>query len=376
MKRVVIISRVLPQYRSEFFCRLRDSLAAHNVELVLVYGDGEASEKAKGDLVGLEWGHAIRNRKLSVGKLAAYWQPALGYLRQADLVIVEQANKLILNYLLQLAQGLGGPRIAFWGHGRNFQANSASSLAESLKKWFSRRVHWWFAYNHLSAQVVSENGFPIEKITVVQNAIDTKSLRSAVANIDSASKIIVREKYGIRGNTIGVYFGALYPAKRIPFLIEAAKLVHDRLPDFELIIVGDGVDRTLVESESRSYNWLNYLGPRFGTEKAEILAISDVFLLPGVVGLAILDAFAAGLPIVTIESAHHGPEIAYLEPFANGIVTLPDLASYVEGVVGLISVPDKLSAMSKAALSAGDRYTLENMVTNFSDGVRQALKAT
>ncbi|HRP46382.1 MAG TPA: glycosyltransferase family 4 protein [Trueperaceae bacterium] len=376
MKRVVIINRVLPQYRLEFFSRLRDSLAAHDVELVLVYGDGEASERAKGDLVDLEWGHAIRNRRLSAGKLVAYWQPALGYLHQADLVIVEQANKLILNYLLQIGQGFGGPRVAFWGHGRNFQAISASSPAEAFKKLLSRRVHWWFAYNDLSAQVVRENGFPAEKITVVQNAIDTKSLRSAVANVDSASKITIRDKYGVRGSTIGVYFGALYPAKRLPFLIEAAKLVRDRIPDFELLIVGDGVHRTLVENESRSHSWLKYLGPRFGTEKAEILAIGDVFLLPGLVGLAILDAFAAGLPIITTESASHGPEIAYLEPFANGIMTPPSLAGYVDAVAGLLTEPERLSAMSKSALSAGGHYTLENMVTNFSNGIQQALEAT
>ena len=47
------------------------------------------------------------------------------------------------------------------------------------------------------------------------------------------------------------------------------------------------------------------------------MAISDVFLLPGKVGLAILDAFA----VLTTRLDIHCPEIEYLEEDRNVLVT-------------------------------------------------------
>ncbi len=53
---------------------------------------------------------------------------------------------------------------------------------------------------------------------------------------------------------------------------------------------------------------------------------------PGAVGLAILDAFAAGLPMVTTHCRGHGPEIAYLRQNENGLMTEDTLDDFVGGV--------------------------------------------
>ena len=64
-------------------------------------------------------------------------------------------------------------------------------------------------------------------------------------------------------------------------------------------------------------NWVHWVGPKFGREKTDLMAISDVFLLPGRVGLAILDAFA----VLTTRLDIHCPEIEYLEEDRNVLVT-------------------------------------------------------
>ena len=46
----------------------------------------------------------------------------LARMTPVDLVIVEQANKLLLNLVLILGRSAGSRRVAFWGHGKDFQA--------------------------------------------------------------------------------------------------------------------------------------------------------------------------------------------------------------------------------------------------------------
>src|SRR6266536_4368128 len=49
--------------------------------------------------------------------------------------------------------------------------------AEAVKRVASRLPHWWFAYTEGSRARVEALGFSPERITVVQNAVDTAGLR-------------------------------------------------------------------------------------------------------------------------------------------------------------------------------------------------------
>src|SRR5206468_12634722 len=129
------------------------------------------------------WTVRIENRYLNTPFGRLVWQACLGHLQYSDLIVFEQTNSLLLNYLLLIRRGLRKHRLAFWGHGRNFQARSGLSSKEGLKKLFINQVDWWFAYTEASAKVVRESGFSPYRITVVQNAIDTNKLESALTGV-------------------------------------------------------------------------------------------------------------------------------------------------------------------------------------------------
>jgi len=114
-------------------------------------------------------------------------------------------------------------------------------------------------------------------------------------------------------------------------------------------------------------------GPKFGREKAELLAISDVFLLPGRVGLAVLDAFAAGLPMLTSRIPFHGPEIEYLEEGVNGLMTDPQPEAYAAVVSSVLSVDGDLNRLRTGAKASAEKYSIEKMVANFRTGIGLAL---
>ena len=374
MKRVVILYRFLPQYRVPFYEGLRAYLREAGIDLQLVHGDGDEADRAKGDLVELAWAIPVPNRIVRLPGARLYWQPVHQLVREADLVIVEQASRLLINYVLLAQQAFGWKRVAFWGHGKNFQAGRQHGIAEWVKKRVSTLPAWWFAYNQRSADIVTSLGYPKERITIVQNAIDTTRLRTAVASVTESERSQVARDLGLNGQMLGVYVGGLYPEKRLAFLIEAARLVRARLPEFELIIAGDGPDRVIAKEAAVSHEWVRYLGPVFGDAKARLLASSSVMLMPGLVGLAVLDAFAAGLPMATTDVPFHSPEIEYLHPGVTGVLTAHNPQAFAHAVTELLTNTDTRRNMREAALEASRHYTIENMVRNFGDGVLEALE--
>ena len=251
-KKVAIIYRSIPHYRRDFYYLLRDSLQLQNITLVLIYGQPGKNESQKKDTLDIDWARKIENKIMYIGKREIFWQPVLRHLEGVELIIVEQASKLLVNYLLLLHNALGIHKLAFWGHGKNFQQSSASRVGEWVKRILSKRVHWWFAYNEFSAQIVESMGFPKDRITCVQNAIDTKALREELRSLKPDDIQIARKQLRIKTNNIAIYSGGLYPEKRISFLLESLHYLRRRITDFEMIIIGDGVDAHLITEEVKT----------------------------------------------------------------------------------------------------------------------------
>ncbi|MEO1298493.1 MAG: glycosyltransferase family 4 protein [Cyanobacteria bacterium J06636_16] len=366
----------MPHYRKPFFEKLKTQLDNTDIELSLVYGDGGESDRQKQDLVNISWGTFIPNKIVRVLGKELYWQPVTNFINDADLVVVEQASKLLINYYIQLLQSVGLAKLAFWGHGRNFQADESHAIAESIKKSVSNYAHWWFVYNKLSQKVIEELGFDRSRITSFENSIDTRSLKASLSKISDEDKTAIRQKYELKGQNVCLFCGSLYEHKNLPFLFEAATLIKQQVEDFELLIVGSGTQRPYVEVMAAKYDWVRYLGPLFNQEKVEVFSISRLYLIPGLVGLGILDSFALGVPLVTVDIPNHSPEISYLSSGINGIMTRNDVSEYARAVILLLRDSDTYKQVRLSAQEAGENYSIENMVHNVYSGLLSALERT
>ena len=156
-------------------------------------------------------------------------------------------------------------------------------------------------------------------------------------------------------------------------LFEAAEIVAGKHPEFRLLIVGDGPLRHQAETYVQGREWCRYVGPKFGRQKALLLSISQLWINPGLVGLGILDAFCARLPLVTTDLPLHSPEIEYLENGRNGLIVPSSAASIADGVSCLLSDGRRLDSMRDQALKSAGRYNVETMVGNFASGIRACL---
>jgi glycosyltransferase involved in cell wall biosynthesis len=312
---------------------------------------------------------------IPIGGRELFWQPALPLLRGSDLVVVDVASKLLLNYVLILEQVLGRRRVAFMGHGFNARQQPGTLVGEWVKATISRRPHWWFAYNDLSADAVVQLGYPRERITSVQNAIDTKALVAARQAVTPGQLQDMRRRLGLGGENVGLFVGGMYADKLLPFLLAACERIRAAVPDFEMLFMGAGPDEGLVRSAAAAHPWIHYLPPRFDADKVPYCMPAKVLLLPGAVGLTVLDSFGMQIPLVTLADRYHGPEIAYLEPETNGVV-LPGTASpgdYAGEVARLLRDEDRLERLRKGCARASEVYTVEEMARRFAHGLSLAL---
>lgn len=372
-----MVFKYLLQHRIAFCERLRDELDARDVELRLIYGQPGSEDAPREDEADLAWGCRITNVVVPLGPRELFWQPALPLLRQADLVVVNDASKLLLNYVLFLQQLLGRKRVALLGHGFNARRRPGTRPGEWLKGMISRQAHWWFAYNEYSASAVARLGYPRERITNIQNAIDTRALVAARDAVTPSQLDELRKAIGVGGGKVGLFVGGMYEDKLLPFLLEACQGIRCAIPDFEMIFIGAGHDEHLVRAAAAELPWVHHLTPKFEAEKVPYCMLADVLLLPAAVGLTVLDSFALRLPLVTIADRYHGPEIEYLEHEVNGIVlpnsTGPD--AYAAEVVRLLRDDAGMARLGAGCERSSTVYTAEEMARRFAEGLVQALAA-
>jgi glycosyltransferase involved in cell wall biosynthesis len=373
-KRVLIIQSDIKQYRLSFHGKLYEALRDDGIELRVAYSDPVGRESSKGDSVELpsEYGVKVQGHYFCGDRLL--YQPLWGEVLAADMVIVPHANKHLFNFPLYIMSALRLKKVGFWGHGRNRQSGR-SGLPEWLRKRTLNRANWWFAYTAETVDYLVQHGVRPERVTNVENAIDTTTFEEQLASITNAELAQAREQLGIsRDAKVGLFCGGVTRDKKPEFLVEAALSIKQRLPQFELLAVGAGPEQAHFIGCARTHLWFHYLGPRFGREKALYFRLGDVFLMPGLVGLAILDAFAAGLPVFTTDIPIHSPEIEYLEENRNGVVTPHDVRTYCDTVVQLLADCSVLHKLKVGALASAREHSIDKMVANFHRGIMDCLQ--
>ncbi|MDH4280689.1 MAG: glycosyltransferase family 4 protein [Acidimicrobiia bacterium] len=369
--RVAILQRRLVQYRLALFDELRAECARRGIELHLVYGEASVTDSKRNDGGSLPWADEVKARWFNIRGADLLWQQYPSDLTDVDLVVMTQENKIVSNYrqLLRRAVGRGG-KTAYWGHGRNLQSTNPDGPSERWKRLLVNRIDWWFAYTQGTVDYLTGSGFPPERITRLDNAIDDVTFRADLDSVEPAALSRLRTEIDLAdGAPLALHCGSLYREKRLDDLIEIGDHIHRSIPGFRLVIVGDGPERPRLESLLASRPWARCVGTQTGLDKAAWFRLAVVQINPGLVGLHVLDSFVAGVPLVTTRDAPHGPEIEYLDDGVNGLFATPDPARFAAEVIDLVSDTERLRAMVDAGRKSAQHYTLANMVNNFADGI-------
>ncbi|MCM8795943.1 MAG: glycosyltransferase family 4 protein [Candidatus Omnitrophica bacterium] len=210
--------------------------------------------------------------------------------------------------------------------------------------------------------LVKDFRVPERNIHLVLNGVDVERFRiSEYQNI----RISKRKDFGLKEGPIVGIISRLSKEKGHIYLIEAMKIVLEKIPQAQLVIVGDGRQREklkkLVWNLGLEENVFFF--PSLADTR-EILALIDVFVLPSLkegLGLALLEAMACGCAV--IGSAVGGIKNVIQEGI-NGLLVRPqDTRDLAAKILELLVDQEKRKSLGRRAqIFVSENFSLEKMV--------------
>jgi glycosyltransferase involved in cell wall biosynthesis len=146
--------------------------------------------------------------------------------------------------------------------------------------------------------LVNDFGLAAKGIALINNGIDTDSFTGKPFRPAESIRGELKLK---PGEVVGI-IARLSDVKGHKFLIEAMKIVLEKHPQAQLVIIGEGKmqdELTVLVSKLGIQKSVIFI-PKFYNTR-EVLSVMDVFVMPSLqegLGLALMEAMACGLAVV------------------------------------------------------------------------------
>jgi glycosyltransferase involved in cell wall biosynthesis len=214
-------------------------------------------------------------------------------------------------------------------------------------------------------------GIDANRVFVAQNTIDIE-------------KIVEENRSQVRTAENGkapafLYVGAVTPAKKLDVAFRAFKRLKEEGLQFTFAVVGEGSAKTNLSAMACELGLdgeISVKGALYGKELAGHFLNADAFVLPGPGGLAVNEAMAYGLPVIS--TAGDGTVTDLVHEGVNGYLLKgtnreEEIAAACRRFIGLS--PSQREAMGKESISIICRVaSLRNMVSQFQACIRRMTK--
>lgn len=149
-------------------------------------------------------------------------------------------------------------------------------------------------------------------------------------------------------------------AKGFDILLESFFLVLKTLPNYELIIFGDGNYKQLYgELISRLDLWEKVKFPGYCSKLVENVLDTDLFVLPsryeGIPNI-LLEVMAVGMPTVSFDCPPGGPRLLTDNGQRGLLVPVNDVEALAESIISLLKNTDYAKALSTEALKVREEF--------------------
>jgi len=211
-------------------------------------------------------------------------------------------------------------------------------------------------------------------IQVVPNGVDLTPYHTPAQPLE-------RAQFGFKEEDIVlIYVGRLGPEKNLPFLLRSFGGAVQAYDNAKLLIIGDGPERDNLEDRVKYMDIgdkVRFLGTVPYEEVSRYLAMADVFVTASVTEvhpLSVIEAMAAGLPVLGINSPGIGDTIQDGE--TGLLVAEEELAGFTAKMVRLIVDCESRQKMGQQARQEAEKYAIENttqmMLENYKEVIRHA----
>ncbi|NIM03349.1 glycosyltransferase [bacterium] len=191
----------------------------------------------------------------------------------------------------------------------------------------------------------------------------------------------LREKYKIRREHILLFVGRLVEKKGVEYLIDAMKIVTDRLPDVKLLIIGTGNLEKKLKMKVTKLNlpsYVTFLGVKKHDELIDYFNICDLLIVPSIfdryghtetLGMVILEAMSCGKPVIASDI---GGIPESVKDGYNGLLTIPkNPVDIAEKIVNALTEFD-LKEMGKRARLTARTYRWEEISKRYEKVIKEA----
>lgn len=369
MIKVAVLYRVIQHWRAPMFKRISD---IEDLDLTVYYGaDFEGTKVVSGKDFNFKT-KKLHTIKITgkAGSTNGRQMPYCPFLffqlikDRPDVILTEGASNFVNAMQGFLYARLFRKKFIWWGLGRLRDKFYEKSRKNDFINRIERKCDAQLCYSSYAKEYYNYIGIPDEKIFVAVNVVDTDRIAAKTASEQFKNAKSIRHPFTV------LFVGALEPNKKVDMLIKAFGKFVEKRSDAQLDIVGKGGSYDSLKQLKEDLNIKNVTFHGQVIEGLETYyAKADVFVLPGLGGLAISEAMAYGLPVIA--SVGDGCEVDLIKNGENGFrnpkLDEDDIVNYL---CQMYDNPDLLEGMKKTSLEIIEQ---EHNVHTYINAISQAI---
>ncbi|MDR1651660.1 MAG: glycosyltransferase family 4 protein [Synergistaceae bacterium] len=297
-------------------------------------------------------GGNMASAALANGVDAVAWKPFVSNLPVVNFGYPRIVSRLapdIVHTRGSNAAGIAG----FWGRFLKIPVVAILDGTHYKKKYYTG-ADYFTACSEAAKNSMASKGLDPRKIEVTYNSIDISKYRP-----DGAVREDFRRRLGLgAGDRAFVSAGAFRPIKGFDVFIKAFAALRERGPNVKLLLAGDGEckDSYLRLAGELGVSDSVVISDGFVPDIRPWLWAADCFVLPSIgepFGIIVLEAMAAGLPVIVTDSGGPGEII---HDGAEGLVVPP-------------RSPERLSLAMEAVLAMSG-----NAISSMKENMKKRLE--
>jgi len=210
---------------------------------------------------------------------------------------------------------------------------------------------------------LARRGINRNRIRVVNNGIDFSKKNEL---IDTGE---IRKRFGLHGEKLVLFVGALEKRKGVKFLIKAVPKISEEIKNVKVLIVGNGSEKKNLQNLAHDLNVDNkvfFTGYVTEEELDALYVTADVFVLPSLYetfALVLLEAMAHGKPVVATRIIGTSELV---KSGLNGILVEPKNPEMLaEAIIQMLSEKDYAEQLGKNGELFSKNFSWEKAVLGY-----------
>lgn len=296
MKRVCFVADYVMHYHRDTLQAIDERLGQLGARLILLTADhaagktGRAPERTR--VVECEYRYPLFELQIR-GFTVRHQSGLIGAVRalDPDVVITMCHSGTISEWqMLRLRRELRFKLVA-WQCGYEYNPGSTKDW---ILKGFIPHFDHHLAYHTNAKHYAMKYGARLDQVTVMHNTINEKAIVCLPKQV--AREKLIQAHPQLEGKQIVLYVGAVLEEKRLDVVFDALDTL--RADNVAFVVVGDGPHLSTIKERYGNRSYLICAG-RVVDGVGTYFDAADVFVLPGTGGLAINEAMAHGIAVIS-----------------------------------------------------------------------------